>query len=143
MSAEPCATAPEPSMLGPMPYYVTNPVVVAGGRPFIAEIQDAVAAYYGLTRDDLKKDRRSQHISEARQLAMLFAREMTGRSYPEIGRAFGGRHHSTVLHAIDAAQMRIKRLQTEEVVYRSIRFNIERIIAARMTDIARMGLGVA
>ena len=65
----------------------------------IENIQKTVADYYKLRVNDLLSRRRTQSIARPRQLAMALAKELTKRSLPEIGEAFGGRDHTTVLHA--------------------------------------------
>jgi chromosomal replication initiator protein len=65
----------------------------------IAEIQAAVGAHFGLTPGELLSTTRSARIAWPRQVAMYLARELTGESLPAIGRHFGGRDHTTVLHA--------------------------------------------
>jgi len=62
-------------------------------------IQQAVSRYYKIKTADLTGKRRLQSITRPRQLAMYIAKSLTSRSLPEIGRAFGGRDHTTVLHA--------------------------------------------
>jgi chromosomal replication initiator protein len=62
-------------------------------------IQQAVSRYYKIKTSDLTGKRRLQSITRPRQLAMFIAKTLTSRSLPEIGRAFGGRDHTTVLHA--------------------------------------------
>lgn len=65
----------------------------------VDRIQQAVARYYKLKVGDLVGKRRLQSIARPRQVAMYLAKVMTSRSLPEIGRHFGGRDHTTVLHA--------------------------------------------
>ncbi len=65
----------------------------------IDNIQKTVAAYYKIRVSDLLSARRSRSITRPRQLAMALAKELTQHSLPEIGEAFGGRDHTTVLHA--------------------------------------------
>ncbi len=65
----------------------------------IENIQRTVADYYKIRVADLLSKRRSRSITRPRQLAMALAKELTGHSLPEIGDAFGGRDHTTVLHA--------------------------------------------
>jgi chromosomal replication initiator protein len=66
----------------------------------IDEVQKYVSEYFGLTVDDLKAKTRKKEIVTARQIAMYFAKEYTGYSLKSIGYHFGGRDHSTVIHAI-------------------------------------------
>lgn len=68
-------------------------------RISIERVQRAVASEYGVTRLDLLSSRRTADIVRPRQIAMYLARELTPRSMPEIGRHFGGRDHTTILHA--------------------------------------------
>lgn len=65
----------------------------------IDRIQQAVSRYYKVKTSDLTGKRRLQSITRPRQLAMFLAKSLTSKSLPEIGRAFGGRDHTTVLHA--------------------------------------------
>ena len=65
----------------------------------IGNIQKVVAEYYQLRMADLLSKRRSRSVARPRQMAMALAKEMTEHSLPEIGDTFGGRDHTTVLHA--------------------------------------------
>ena len=65
----------------------------------IENIQKTVAEYYKIRQADLLSKRRSRSIARPRQVAMALAKELTSHSLPEIGEAFGGRDHTTVLHA--------------------------------------------
>lgn len=65
----------------------------------ISNIQKVVAEYYKIRVADLLSPRRSRSITRPRQIAMSLAKELTSHSLPEIGDAFGGRDHTTVLHA--------------------------------------------
>ena len=67
----------------------------------IENIQKTVAEYFKIRVADLLSKRRSRSIARPRQVAMALARELTNHSLPEIGDAFGGRDHTTVLHACD------------------------------------------
>jgi chromosomal replication initiator protein len=67
----------------------------------IENIQKTVAEYYKIRLADLLSKRRSRSIARPRQVAMALARELTNHSLPEIGDAFGGRDHTTVMHACD------------------------------------------
>jgi chromosomal replication initiator protein len=69
-------------------------------RITIDEIQRKVADYYKVRLADLLSARRSRDIARPRQVAMYLAKRLTPRSLPEIGRKFGGRDHTTVMHAI-------------------------------------------
>ena len=67
-------------------------------------VQQIVASFFGVTVDDLKAKKRTQDIANARQIAMYFCRELTDYSFPKIGEAFGGRDHTTVMHAVDKVE---------------------------------------
>jgi chromosomal replication initiator protein len=66
----------------------------------IEEIQRRVAEYYNIKMSDIISTKRQQNIARTRQIAMFFCKTLTTKSLPEIGRKFGGRDHTTVLHAI-------------------------------------------
>lgn len=66
----------------------------------IEEIQRIVARHYNVSKQDLLSSRRTRTIVKPRQVAMYLAKMLTPRSLPEIGRRFGGRDHTTVLHAV-------------------------------------------
>ncbi len=73
---------------------------MAGERRItIEEIQRKTAEYYKLDLKELHSARRARRVARPRQVAMYLARELTSRSLPDIGRRFGGRDHTTVLHA--------------------------------------------
>lgn len=69
-------------------------------RVTIDEIQRRVCAHFDVRHNDLLSARRSRAIARPRQIAMYLAKRMTPRSLPEIGRKFGGRDHTTVIHAV-------------------------------------------
>ncbi|MEQ1863111.1 MAG: chromosomal replication initiator protein DnaA [Micropepsaceae bacterium] len=73
-------------------------------RVTIDEIKKKVAEHYGLKVADLESPNRSRSIVRPRQIAMHLARQLTPRSYPEIGRRFGNRDHTTVMHAVETIQ---------------------------------------
>ncbi len=76
----------------------------------VENIQKMVAEYYKIRIADLLSKRRSRSIARPRQVAMALAKELTNHSLPEIGDAFGGRDHTTVLHAC----RRVKELRESE-----------------------------
>jgi chromosomal replication initiator protein len=69
-------------------------------RVKIEDIQRAVARHYNVSRSDMLSSRRTANVVRPRQIAMYLAKTLTLRSLPEIGRRFGGRDHTTVLHAV-------------------------------------------
>jgi len=74
------------------------------GNLSIEVIQKVVSDFYSLNSNDLKGKKRNQKIVYPRQLAMYICREMTDYSTTEIGEAFGGRDHATVIHSLDKIQ---------------------------------------
>ena len=77
--------------------------LVGAGEPKrvrIEDIQRVVAKHYNVSRQELVSNRRTRVIVKPRQIAMYLSKALTPRSFPEIGRRFGGRDHTTVLHAV-------------------------------------------
>jgi chromosomal replication initiator protein len=85
-------------------------IIPAGTRqPIKVErIQALVADYYNITLEDMKSKRRDKHIVFPRQVAMFLVREETPSSLPAIGKAFGGRDHTTALHSIEKIANELK-----------------------------------
>ena len=76
-------------------------------RVTIEEIQKRVAEHFNIRLADMHSARRARAVARPRQVAMYLAKQLTSRSLPEIGRKFGGRDHTTVLHACrKVAQLR-------------------------------------
>jgi len=73
-----------------------------------SDIIDRVAGFYSLSTDDLLSRSRKQEVAKARQVAMYLCRELTEQSYASIGTRFGGRDHSTVIHAYKKIEDRIE-----------------------------------
>ncbi|OAN51875.1 MULTISPECIES: chromosomal replication initiator protein DnaA [unclassified Sphingobium] len=69
-------------------------------RVTVDEIQKACAAHFKIDPSEMRSKRRARAVARPRQVAMYLAKKMTPRSLPEIGRIFGGRDHSTVIHAV-------------------------------------------
>lgn len=76
-------------------------IAVRGRQITIENIQKTVADYYKIKVAEMHSKKRSRNISRPRQVAMSLARELTNHSFPEIGEAFGNRHHTTVMHACE------------------------------------------
>jgi chromosomal replication initiator protein len=76
----------------------------------VDQIQKTVSEHYGLKQADLISERRARAVARPRQVAMWLAKQITTRSLPDIGRRFGGRDHTTVLHAV----RRIEQLKGED-----------------------------
>lgn len=81
-------------------------------RVTVDQIQKAVAEHYGLKQADMISERRARAVARPRQAAMWIAKQITTRSLPDIGRRFGGRDHTTVLHAV----RRIEALKADDPV---------------------------
>lgn len=73
----------------------------------IARIQCLVASSYGISRDAMRSSSRLPRDVWPRQVAMYLARQITKKSFPCIGREFGHRDHSTVIHALKAVEQRV------------------------------------
>ena len=69
-------------------------------RITVDEIQKTVADHFSLKQADLLSERRTRSVARPRQIAMYLCKQHTTRSYPDIGRRFGGRDHTTVLHGV-------------------------------------------
>ena len=76
-------------------------IAVRGRQVSVENIQKTVAEYFKIKISDMLSKKRSRNYSKPRQLAMALTRELTNLSFPEIGEAYGGRHHTTVMHACD------------------------------------------
>ncbi|MCB1378367.1 MAG: chromosomal replication initiator protein DnaA [Alphaproteobacteria bacterium] len=79
-----------------------------GSRVKIEDILKIVGRHFNVARTDLLSPRRARAVVVPRQIGMYLAKKMTSRSLPEIGRRFGGRDHSTVLHAVRKIEDQIK-----------------------------------
>lgn len=76
----------------------------------IERIARAVASHYDMTTDELRSKNNSRAVAVPRQVAMYLCKRLTRHSFPEIGREFGGKHHTTVMHSVD----KITRLVAED-----------------------------
>ncbi len=83
----------------------------------IQQIQKMVASAYKLTNEELISKNNAQRISHPRQVAMYLCKHLTKHSYPEIGRAFGGKHHTTVMHSVEKIESLVA---TDETLQRLI-----------------------
>ncbi len=89
-------------------------------------IQKKVAEYFDIKTSDMKTKKRTRQVAYPRHVAMYLAREMTDLTLPEIGAHFGGRDHSTVIHACDKVGIDLKKNQ-----------NVKNMIQKLMLDIKR------
>lgn len=85
---------------------------MAGMRLTVDKIQRAVAEEFKITLDDMSSKRRARIVARPRQVAMYLCKKLTKRSLPDIGRRFGGRDHTTVMHAVK----RITQLRDEDPI---------------------------
>ena len=76
-------------------------IAVRGRQVSVENIQKTVADYYKIKIADMHSKKRSRNFSRPRQIAMSLTRELTNLSFPEIAEAFGGRHHTTIMHACE------------------------------------------
>jgi len=83
----------------------------------IQQIQKLVASTYKLTIEELISKNNARQISHPRQVAMYLCKNLTKHSYPEIGRAFGGKHHTTVMHSVEKIETLVS---TDETLQRLI-----------------------
>lgn len=94
-------------------------------RVNVESIQKISARFFEVTVQDLiAKQRGKAHISLARQTAMCLTKELTRLSYPQVGEAFGGRDHSTVMHACKSIQKRLKKDQSFADDYHALKASI-------------------
>jgi len=75
------------------------PITLAMAKDNLKDIQKNVADHFNLKVADLKSDKRLKTFVQARQVAIWLCRDLTSASYPDIGSKFGGKDHSTVIHA--------------------------------------------
>lgn len=94
--------------------------VISAKMVSIENIQKTVSEYYNIKLSDLLSKRRSRSITRPRQLAMALTKELTNHSLPEIGEAFNGRDHTTVLHACKKIAELRKENPSHEEDYRNL-----------------------
>jgi len=97
-------------------------IAVRGRQVTMENIQKTVADYYKIKVAEMYSKKRTRNFARPRQIAMALSRELTNHSFPEIGEAFGGRHHTTVMHACDEVdQLR----QNDPTIARDIGFLVQ------------------
>jgi chromosomal replication initiator protein len=82
----------------------------------IEQIQKTVASHYRLRLEELKSKNNSRHIAVPRQVAMYLWKRLTKHSFPEIGREFGGKHHTTVIHSVE----KIENLVSKDQIFHRV-----------------------
>jgi len=85
-----------------------NTLLIAYSNANIDLIKDVVVDYYNLKEEDMISKKRTQKIAFPRQIAMYLSRELTDLSLPHIGEEFGGRDHTTVIHAYNKIEEKIE-----------------------------------
>ncbi len=100
-------------------------------KPNLEDIMKGVATYFSLSTDDLVSRNRTQEISNARQVAMYLAREMTSLSYSSIGLRFGGRDHSTAIHACNKVEDQLEVQQQFDEKLEKVRSAVRRHLRSR------------
>ena len=105
--------------------YPGQPAPGAADRPTVEEIQEKTAEAFGITREELLSHSRRPALAWPRQVAMYLAREHTGETLPSLGAHFGGRNHTTVLHA---CRRTAERMATDPEAFDAVR---------RLTDALR------
>ena len=84
-------------------------IAVRGRQVSVENIQKTVAEFYKIKISDILSKKRSRNFSRPRQIAMTLTRELTNLSFPDIGAAYGGRHHTTIMHACEEIEaLRLK-----------------------------------
>ena len=84
-------------------------------------IQETVAKYFSINKDDLSGNKRSNDIAYPRQIAMYLCRTVANMPYPKIGEDFGGRDHSTVMHACKKIEKEIKEKENTKLIVESVK----------------------
>ncbi|MDP3678124.1 MAG: chromosomal replication initiator protein DnaA [Methylotenera sp.] len=97
-------------------------IAIRGRQVTMENIQKTVADYYKIKVAEMYSKKRTRNFARPRQVAMALSRELTNHSFPEIGEAFGGRHHTTVMHACDEID---SLRQNDPTVARDIGFLIQ------------------
>ena len=84
-------------------------------------IKETVAKYFSINKDDLSGNKRSNDIAFPRQIAMYLCRDVANMSYPQIGIDFGGRDHSTVMHACRKIEKEVKEKSNTKLIVESVK----------------------
>ena len=93
----------------------------------LEDIQRNVATFYNVKVIDLKSKKKLKILSHPRQVAMYLCRKYTQKSFPEIGKTFGGKDHSTVMHAV----RKISQMAQEDPVFKKDLDSIEKIVESQ------------
>ena len=91
----------------------------------IDKIQESVADYFGLRASDLRTKSNARRITQPRQVAMFLSKNLTNHSLPETARAFGGNHHSTVIHSVRKVEYDCEKDERARQVVETLREALE------------------
>lgn len=97
-------------------------------QPCVSDIQRAVAVHYGVTRAEILSIRHPKKIVMPRQVAVFICRQLTGHSYPDLGRRFGNRHHATLIYAYQKID---ELIQTSPSVAADVKSITETVLSGR------------
>ena len=92
----------------------------------IQKIQNIVADYYKINIDDMKSKKRTSNIAFPRQVAMYLSRKLTDESFPRIGIEFGGKDHSTIIHACDKIEEEMTKNDNLKIVINTLQEKIKK-----------------
>ena len=84
-------------------------------------IQEIVSKYFGIDKKDISGNKRSNDVAFPRQIAMFLCRDVANMSFPQIGQDFGGRDHSTVMHAYKKIEKEIKEKNNTKRIVESVK----------------------
>jgi chromosomal replication initiator protein len=97
----------------------------------------AVADSFGVSVLDMRARRRDGKVYQARAAACLLARELTGRTYPQIGRILAGRDHTTIIHAVELAREMLAADDDFKVAYAAAKMAVETVAATKLAELLR------
>lgn len=109
------------------------------GSPTISEVQTVVASMHGVTKADIVGKSRKRYNSNPRMEAAALARELTGHSFPVLGRHFGGRDHTTILYSFRKVQERAQWDTAMAARLDACRAQLAAIVAKRAAQTAAQG----
>jgi chromosomal replication initiation ATPase DnaA len=110
---------------------VTDGPEIKPATPKVAEIQQLTAQYYRISRADLISSRRTANIVMPRQVACFLSKMLTPSSFPDIGRRFGNRDHTTILHAFKKISNLIERDEAVAADVETIKASIAEAMSCR------------
>ena len=93
----------------------------------LEDVQEVVASRFNVKISELKSKRRTKTLVHPRQIAMFLARELTDSSFPEIGREFGGKDHTTIIHACRQIEKALDEDTTLQATIESLKDEISKV----------------